>query len=140
MLNTSRNRRLVPVIALSLTAAACGYLPGIGPGETHIAGTENQPGPGSALVEGDPRRATRPLVIEFVALPEGFVVEAQTTRIPSGAAIEASLIKLPGLVSLRVNGVPCEGTLAIASGSLTHAVLRVHDAGCAVETTEIEPM
>jgi hypothetical protein len=138
--NTYRNRRLVPVIALSLTAAACGYLPGTGPGQTHIAGTEDQPGPGSVLVEGDPPRATRPLVIEFVALPEGFVIEAQTARIPSGGAIEASLITLPGPVSVRVNGAPCEGTFAIASERLTHVVLRVNDARCSVETTKMEPM
>ncbi len=140
MLNTSRNRRLVPVLTLSLTAAACGYLSGTGPGETHIAGTENQPGPGSALVEGDPPRATRPLVIEFVSLPEGFVVEAQTARIPSGHAIEASMISLPGRVGLRVNGAPCEGTFAIASERVTHVVLRVNDAGCSVRTQSIEPI
>lgn len=140
MLNTSRNRRLVPVIALSLTAAACGYLPGTGPGQTHTAGTEAQPGPGEALVEGDPPRATRPLVIEFVVVPDGLVIEEQTTRIASGGIIEASLIKLPGPVSLRVNGEPCEGTFAIASESLTHVVLRVDDGGCSVETRKVEPI
>jgi len=79
-------------------------------------------------------------VIEFVALPEGFVVEAQTARIPSGGAIEASLIKLPGTVSLRVNGAPCEGTFAIASERLTHVVLSVNDAGCSVRTQSSEPI
>ncbi len=140
MLNTSRNRRLAPVIALSLTVAACGWLPGPGPGQTHIDGTEEQPGPGEVLVEGDPPRATRPLVIEFVSLPEGFVVEAQTARIPSGGAIEASLIKLPGPVSLRVNGAPCEGNFAIASERLTHVVLRVTESGCSVRIQSIEPI
>ena len=139
MLNTSRNRRLVPVIALSLTAAACGWLPGPGPGQTHIAGTEDQPGPGFALVEGDPRRATRPLVIEFV-VPEGFVVQEQTARIPSGGAIKASMINLPGPVSLRVNGAPCEGSFPIASERLTHVVLRVTESGCSVRTQSIEPI
>lgn len=126
--------------ALSLTAAACGYLPGTGPGQTHIAGTEEQPGPGFALVEGDPPRATRPLVIEFVVLPEGFVIEEQTARIASGGAIEASMIKLPGPVSLRVNGAPCEGNFAIVSDRRTHVVLRVDDAGCSVETRKMEPL
>lgn len=140
MLNTPRSRRLAPLITLWLTAAACGYLPGTGPGQTHIGGTEEQPGPGEVLVEGDPPRATRPLVIEFVALPEGFVIEAQTARIASGGAIEASMIKLPGPVSLRVNGAPCEGNFAIASERRTHVVLRVDDAGCSVETTKMEPM
>jgi len=139
VLNTSRNRRLVPVIALSLTAAACGYLPGTGPGQTHIAGTEDQPGPGSVLVEGDPPHATRPLVIEFV-VPEGFVVEEQTARIPSGGAIEASMTNLPGPMSLRVNGAPCEGDFAIASERLTHVVLRVTESGCSVRTQSIEPI
>lgn len=139
MLNTPRSRRLVPVIALSLTAAACGYLPATGPGQTHIGGTEEQPGPGSALVEGDPPRATRPLVIEFVT-PEGFVVEGRTARIASGGAIEASMTNLPGPMSLRVNGAPCEGSFAIASERLTHVVLRVDDAGCSVETTKMEPL
>ncbi|MDF2734051.1 MAG: hypothetical protein K0S97_674 [Chloroflexota bacterium] len=138
MLNTPRNRRLVPAIALSLTAAACGYL--ADPGQTHIAGTEDQPGPGSVLIEGDPRRATRPLVIEFVALPEGFVIEAQTARIASGGAIEASLINLPGPVSLRVNGASCEGNFAVASERLTHVVLRVTASGCSVRTQSIEPI
>jgi hypothetical protein len=138
VLNTPRNRRLVPAIALSLTAAACGYL--ADPGQTHIAGTEDQPGPGSVLIEGDPRRATRPLVIEFVALPEGFVIEAQTARIASGGAIEASLINLPGPVSLRVNGASCEGNFAVASERLTHVVLRVTASGCSVRTQSIEPI
>jgi hypothetical protein len=138
VLKTPRNRRLVPVIALSLTAAACGYL--ADPRQTHIGGTEDQPGPGEVLVEGDPRLATRPLVIEFVALPEGFVVEAQTARIRSGSAIEASFISLPGPVSLRVNGAPCEGDFAIASERLTHVVVRLNDDGCSVETTKVEPM
>ena len=136
----ARNRRLVPVIALSLTAVACGYLPGTGPGQTHIAGTEVQPGPGSVLVEGDPPRATRPLVIEFVALPEGFVIDAQTTRIPSGGAIEASMTNLPGPMGLRANGAPCDGSFAIASERLTHVVLRVSDAGCSVRTTGMTPI
>ncbi len=140
MLNTPRSRRLVPVIALSLTAAACGYLPGTGPGQTHIAGTEEQPGPGEVLVEGDPPRAKRPLVIEFVALPEGFVIEAQTARIASGGAIEASMINLPGPVSLRVNGAPCEGNFAIASERLTHVVLRITESVCSVRTQSIEPI
>ena len=139
MLNTSRNRRLVPVIALSLTAAACGYLPGTGQGQTHIDGTEDQPGPGSVLVEGDPPRATRPLVIEFV-VPEGFVVEGRTARIPSGGAIEASMTNLPGPMSLRVNGAPCEGSFVIASERLTHVVLRVTESGCSVRTQSIEPI
>ncbi len=140
MLKRSRYRRLVPVIALSLTAAACGILPGTGPGQTHIAGTEEQPGPGFALVEGDPPRAARPLVIEFVAQPEGFVIEAQTARIASGGAIEASMINLPGPVSLRVNGAPCEGNFAIASERLTHVVLRITESVCSVRTQSIEPI
>lgn len=138
MLTTSRNRRLIPVIALSLTAAACGWLPGSGPGQTHIDGTEDQPGPGSVVVEGDPPCATRPLVIEFVALPEGFVVEGRTARIPSGGVIEASMFNLPGPMSLRVNGGPCEGNFAIDSDRRTHVVLRVDDAGCSVDTTKME--
>jgi hypothetical protein len=128
------------VIALSLAAAACGYLPGTGPGQTHIAGTEAQPGPGEALVEGDPPRATRPLVIEFVVVPEGLVIEEQTARIASGGVIEASMINLPGPVSLRVNGAPCEGNFAIASERLTHVVLRVTESGCSVRTQSIEPI
>jgi hypothetical protein len=127
------------VIALSLTAAACGLLPGTGPGQTHVAGTEEQPGPGFALVEGDPPRATRPLVIEFV-VPEGFVIEEQTARIPAGGVIDASMINLPGPMSLRVNGAPCEGDFAIESDMRTHVVLHVDDAGCFVETTKVEPM
>jgi hypothetical protein len=127
-------------MALWLTAAPCGYLPGTGPGQTHIGGTEEQPGPGEVLVEGDPPRATRPLVIEFVALPEGFVIEEQTARIASGGAIEASMIKLPGPVSLRVNGAPCEGNFAIASERLTHVVLRVTESGCSVRIQSIEPI
>lgn len=127
------------MIALSLTAAACGYLPGTGPGQTHIAGTEEQPGPGFALVEGDPPRATRPLVIEFV-VPEGFVIEEQTARIASGGAIEASMTNLPGPMGLRVNGASCEGKFAIASDRLTHVVLRVDHAGCSVETRKMEPL
>lgn len=140
MLNTPRSRRLVLVIALSLTAAPCGYLPGTGPGQTHIAGTEEQPGPGFALVEGDPPRATRPLVIEFVVVPEGFVIEEQTARIASGGVIEASMINLPGPVSLRVNGASCEGNFAVASERLTHVVLRVTESGCSVRTQSIEPI
>ena len=132
-------RRLVLVLALSIAATACDIVPTGAPGATHVDGTENQPGPGSALVEGDPPRATRPLVIEFV-VSEGFVVEAQTARIPSGGAIEANMINLPGSVSLRVNGASCDGTFAIASERLTHVVLRVTDAGCSVETTKMEPM
>jgi hypothetical protein len=138
-LNTSRSRRLVPVIALSLTAAACGFLPGTGSGQTHVAGTEEQPGPGSVVLEGDPPRATSPLVIEFVG-SEGNVVEERTARIPSGGVIEASMTNLPGPMSLRVNGAPCEGTFAIESERLTHAVLRVDEAGCFVETRQTEPM
>ena len=137
VLNTPRNRRLVPAIALSLTAAACGYL--ADPGQTHIAGTEDQPGPGEVLVEGDPPRATRPLVIEFVT-PEGVVVEGRTARIPSGGAIEASMTNLPGPMSLRANGAPCEGSFAIASERLTHVVLRVTESGCSVRTKSIEPI
>ena len=138
MLNTPRNRGLIPAIALSLTAAACGYL--ADPRQTHIAGTEAQPGPGHVLVEGDPPRATRPLVIEFVALPEGFVIEAQTARTPSGGAIEASMVGLPGPVSLRVNGAPCEGSFAIASERVTHVVVRITDSGCSVRTQSTEPI
>jgi hypothetical protein len=137
VLNTPRNRRLIPAIALSLAAAACGYL--ADPRQTHIAGTEAQPGPGHVLVEGDPKRATRPLVIEFV-VPEGFVVEAQTARIASGGAIEASMVNLPGPVSLRVNGAPCEGSFAIASERVTHVVLRVTDSGCSVRTRSSVPI
>ena len=133
-------RRVVLVLALSVAATACDVVRIGAPGATHVDGTENQPGPGEVLVEGVPPRATRPLVIEFVALPEGFVIEAQTARIPNGGAIEASLINLPGPVSLRVNGVPCEGTFTIASERLTHVVMHADEAGCSVETTKLEPM
>lgn len=139
MLKRSPCRPLALVIGLSQAAAACGFLPGTGSGQTHVAGTEEQPGPGFALVEGDPPRATRPLVIDFVA-PEGFVIEEQAARIASGGAIEASMINLPGPMSLRVNGAPCEGTFAIESDMRTHVVLRVEDAGCSVETTSMEPL
>jgi hypothetical protein len=127
------------VIALSLIAAACGHLPGAAPGQTHIAGTEDLPGPGSVLVEGDPPRATSPLVIEFVT-SEGFVVAGRTARIPTGGTIEASMTNLPGPMSLRVNGAPCQGSFPIAAEMRTHVVVRVNDAGCSVETGELEPM
>ncbi len=139
MLKRSRYRRLVLVIALSLTAAACGYLPGTGSGQTHMAGTEEQPGPGSVVVEGDPPHETGPLVLEFVG-SEGNVVEQRTARIPAGGVIDASMINLSGPMSLRVNGAPCEGNFAIESDMRTHVVLRVDDAGCSVETTKMEPM
>jgi hypothetical protein len=45
VLKRSRYRRLVLAITLSLTAAACGFLPGTGSGQTHVAGTEEQPRP-----------------------------------------------------------------------------------------------
>jgi hypothetical protein len=127
------------VIAVSLTAAACGYVPGIGPGQTHMDGTEQQPGPGSVVVEGDPPRATDPLVIQFVG-SEGDVVEQQTERIASGGVIRASMINLPGPMSLRVNGAPCEGDFAIESERRTHVVLRVSDTGCSVRTESTEPI
>jgi hypothetical protein len=127
------------VIAVSLTVVACGYVPGIGPGQTHMDGTEQQPGPGSVVVEGDPPRATDPLVIQFVG-SEGDVVEQQTERIASGGVIRASMINLPGPMSLRVNGAPCEGDFAIESERRTHVVLRVSDTGCSVRTESTEPI
>jgi hypothetical protein len=126
------------VIAVSLTAAACGYMPGIGPGQTHMDGTEQQPGPGSVVVEGDPPRATEPLVIQFVG-PEGNVFEQRTARIPSGGVIRASTFSLPGLLRLLVNGTMCEGDFAIESERRTGVVLRVSDTGCSVRSESTEP-
>jgi hypothetical protein len=127
------------VAALSLTAAGCGYVPGVGPGQTHVAGTEEQPGPGNVVVLGDPPNATAPLVIQFVG-HEGNVIEERTARIPSGGPIEASMINLPGVMTLQVNGTKCDGDFAIESDRRTHVVLRVSDSGCSVRTRSTEPM
>ena len=80
MLTTIRFRRVVLVLAFSLVATACDIVPKAGPGPTHVDGTENQPGPGSLVVAGDPPNASAPLVIQFVA-PDGNVVEGRTARI-----------------------------------------------------------
>ena len=80
MLTTIRFRRVVLVLAFSLVATACDIVPKAGPGPTHVDGTENQPGPGSLVVAGDPPNASALLVIPFVA-PDGNVVEGRTARI-----------------------------------------------------------
>lgn len=127
------------VIATSLIAAACGSVPGFGPGRTHVDGTEEQPGPGSVVVEGDPPNATAPLVIQFVG-PEGNVVEERTARIPTGGVIKASMPNLPEVMRLLVNETLCEGDFKVETDKRTHVVLRVSDSGCSVRTTSTEPM
>ena len=139
MLTTIRYRRVALVIAFSLAATACNIWPTVAPGPTHADGTENQPGPGSVVVAGDPPKATLPLVIQFVG-SEGDVVEETTARIPKGGLIEASMPNLPGVMRLLVNGTMCEGDFAIESDMLTHVVLRVTESGCAVRTESIEPI
>jgi len=134
-LTTSRNRNLIAVVALATIVAACGYLPGVGPGETHVAGTEEQPAPGAVVVVGAPPRAASPLVIEFVG-SDGIVVDEQTVRIPKDGIIDASMTNLPGPMALRVNGVLCTGDFVIESDQRTNVVLRVDDAGCSVERAE----
>ena len=119
--------------AAALLVAACG----VDPGGTHVAGTEDQPAPGSVEVEGDPPQAATPLVIQFVGA-EGGVVEETTARIPAGGTIKAGMPNLPGVMRLLVNGNLCE--FAIESDRRTRVALRIRDAGCSVETKGIDPV
>jgi hypothetical protein len=139
LLTNIRYRRVVLVLTCSLAATACDLVPGVAPGPTHVDGTENQPGPGSVVVTGDPPNATAPLVIQFVGA-EGNVVEQRTARIPIGGLIEASMPNLPGVMRLLVNGTVCEGDFALESDMRTHVVLRVTESGCSVRTLSIEPI
>jgi hypothetical protein len=50
------------------------------------------------------------------------------------------VIHLPGPMSLRVNGAPCQGTIAIESDRRTHVILRIDDTGCRVEPSKSEPL
>ena len=139
MLTTIRYRRVVLTLTLSLSATACDIVPTFAPGATHVDGTENQPGPGSVVVRGDPPRASAPLVIQFVG-PEGIVAEQLTARIAKGGLIEAGMPGLPGVLGLLVNGTRCEGDFALQSDTRTNVVLRVTESGCFVRTQGIEPI
>jgi hypothetical protein len=139
MLTTNRHRCIVLVVGFSLAGTACEIVPMVGPGATHVDGTENQPGPGEVVVAGDPPNATTPLVIQFVA-SEGDVVEETTARIPKGGLIEAGMPNLPGVMGLLVNGTRCEGDFALQSEMRTNVVVRVTASGCSVRTASIEPI
>jgi hypothetical protein len=130
---------VVTYALIAIAFAGCGIVPGVRPEQTHVDGTEEQPGPGSVTVHGDPLKATQPLVIQFVG-HEGNVVAERTAHIPTGGVIEASMLNLPEVMTLLVNGTMCEGDFAIESDSRTQVVLRVSDAGCSVETRSTEPM
>lgn len=119
----------------ALLVVACG----VDPGGTHVAGAEDQPGPGSVEVEGDPPQAATPLVIQFVGL-DGDVVEERTARISAGGTIRAGMPNLPGVMRLLVNGNACEGDFTIESDRRTRVVLHIDDTGCAVETKGIDPI
>ena len=139
MLTTIRFRRIVLVLALAIAAAGCNVWPTVAPGPTHADGTENQPGPGSVVVAGDPPTATAPLVVQFVG-SDGDVVEETTARIPKGGLIEAGMPNLPGVMRLLVNGTMCEGDFALVSDMRTNVVLRLTESGCSVRTQSIEPI
>jgi hypothetical protein len=134
-----RAGRAIIVIAVSLAATACDIMAAVAPGPTHVDGTENQSGPGSVVVVGDPPNATAPLVIQFVG-HEGDVVEQRIARIPKGGLIAASMPNLPGVMRLLVNGTMCEGDFAIESEMRTHVVLRVTESACSVRISSIEPI
>ena len=136
---TIRYRRFVLVLAVTLAATACALWPTVPPTPPHADGTEDQPGPGSVVVAGDPPTASAPLVIQFVG-SEGDVVEDRTARIPKGRLIEASTFGLPGVMRLQVNGTMCEGEFALESDMRTNVVLRVTDSGCSVRTQSIDPI
>ncbi len=127
------------VIAFSLIAAACGFVPGFGPGQTHVDGTEEQPGPGSVVVEGDPPNATAPLVIQFVG-SEGNVVEERTASHPERQRHAGEHAQSPRGERLLVNETLCEGNFKVETDKRTHVVLRVSDSGCSVRTTSTEPI
>lgn len=131
--------RVVIAGFLSCSLLPTGCLSLGGPGQTHVPGTESQPGPGSALIFGNPAHARDPLTIEFVGV-EGSVIEGRTARIPSGGVIEASVTNLPGRMGVRVNGAPCDGTFGIEADMLTHVALRFVGDTCIVGTERIEPL
>jgi hypothetical protein len=83
-------RGTVAAIWVALVVAGCGALPG----QTSDAG-EAQPGPGSAVIQGDPPITDAVTVIEFIGA-EGDVFNQQTTRIE------------PGTTSRRASGVSPE--------------------------------
>ena len=109
------------------------------PGSTSEMGTENQPGPGSAVIRGSPPISSEAIVIEFVG-PEGDVFAQQTARIPPGNNIEARIWSLPGEVHVKVDGSLCEGEIALESDVLTLVTLHLEVDSCAAETIGVRPL
>jgi hypothetical protein len=127
-------RGTVASIWLALVVAGCGAVPG----QTSDARQE-QPGPGSAVIQGDPPITDAVTVIEFIGA-EGNVINAQTTRIEPGNNIRASVWRLPGVIRVAVNGVVCEGDVTLEA-DLRMAVTVRHDfAGCSLVTVRSEPL
>ena len=126
----------VPAVAasLALVLLACGLLPGATPD-----GAEAQPGPGLAVIQGEPPITHEVTVIEFIA-PDGKVFDEQTARIEPGHNIRASVWSLPEVVRVAVNGVVCDGEVTLESDLMMNVTARFDATGCLITTVGVEPL
>ena len=118
----------------ALVLASCGLLPGATPD-----GAEVQPGPGLAVVQGEPPITHEVTVIEFIAI-DGNVFDEQTARIEPGHSIRASVWSLPQVVRVAVNGVVCDGEMTLESDLMVKVTARFDAAGCSIASVGVEPL
>lgn len=101
-------------------------------------GVEAQPGPGRAVITGDPTRATETLVIRY--MDSAGDVSGASQEIAAGEVIEASTWTIPGTHRLVVNDEVCVGSFDIVSEHLTEVTLRIGATGCESAVTGIRPL
>ena len=130
-------RRILGLAIAIVATGACGLVQVTG-GETTRDDLEDIPGLSTVDLSGDPERAPRDLVIDFID-DDGDVLEDQTSEIAAGEVIRARAIGVPDEIHVLVNGQPCLGSVDFVLESTTTAVLRLTDDGCEVATLRVEP-
>lgn len=132
-----RGGLLVGLLA-ALLAASCSLVPQPGVGATFEPGVEHLPAPGLARLSGDPERAPRDLLLEYVDVDGATSAQHDTVR--AGSTIEGGFWSNPGTYRVAVNRTICEGTFGITGDQMTEVVVILSGDDCRTEIKAVTPI